>query len=223
MRKHAELSLISLALISLLGCGSESPKTASNGGDGDSSNGDNNNDDGDDGDDDGDDSDNSDNDDEDASAGDGDGDTSNGDGDGDATDDGDGGTVSDVHIDSIEIGKGEKISEANLIDDLEDGNDVILASDKRLGSWYTYNDGDKAGEQTPGTTFKPTSGGAEESKFAAATKGKGYKVYAGMGFDLNNDGKGAKVYDASKFKGISFLAKGNVDLRVGIATTATVP
>jgi hypothetical protein len=110
-----------------------------------------------------------------------------------------------------------------MIDDLEDNDDTILANDKRLGSWYTYHDDESTGaEQTPGTAFKPTAGGAEDSKYAAATKGKGYKSYAGMGFDLNNDGKTVKAYDASKFKGISFLAKGDVDLRVGISTTATV-
>jgi hypothetical protein len=233
MRKYSEISLISLALIGLLGCGSDSPSTSSTNGDGDNSSGDGDGDegdgdtgDGDEGDGDTGDGDTGDGDKGDGDTGDGDtstgdGDTSTGDGD---TSTGDGDTTStNVHIDSIEIGKGEKITEANMIDDLEDNDDTILANDKRLGSWYTYHDDESTGaEQTPGTAFKPTAGGAEDSKYAAATKGKGYKSYAGMGFDLNNDGKTVKAYDASKFKGISFLAKGNVDLRVGIATSVTV-
>ena len=219
MRKYRELSLISLAFIGLLGCGSDSP-TGSTSGDGDQAatgDGDNDDNSGDGDTSTGDGDDNSGDGDDDS----GDGDTSTGDGD---TSTGDGDSSSgDVHIDSIEIGKGEKITEANMIDDLEDNDDTILANDKRLGSWYTFHDDESTGgEQTPGSSFKPTAGGAEDSKYAAATKGKGYKSYAGMGFDLNNDGKTIKVYDASKFKGISFLAKGNVDLRVGISTSATV-
>jgi len=149
--------------------------------------------------------------------------TANGDGDSSMTGDGD--SSGDVQIDSIDTTAGEKVADANMVDDLDDNDDNIMDNDAgRVGSWYVFHDDTSTGAtQTPGDPFKPTAGGADDSKYAAGTTGKGYKDYAGLAVDFNNDGKTKKAYDASKFKGITFLAKGNVDLRIGFSTVATAP
>ena len=155
--------------------------------------------------------------------GDGDGDDSTGDGDDDSAGDGDDDSSGDVYIESVDTDEGETLRDEDMIDDLEDHDDAILAQGGRVGSWYTFHDDESPdAEQTPGDSFVPSAGGGDDSKYAALTEGKGYKAYAGLAFDLNNDGEELRPYDVSKFKGISFLARGNVDLRVGIATLATV-
>lgn len=133
---------------------------------------------------------------------------------------GGGGGEDDVPIDS-----------ANMIDNLEDGDDVIIDSGGRVGAWYTYNDESAGGMQTPaGDEFDPSQGGAGGSSFAATMTGSGFTEWgAGMGFDLNNPGDdsgGAGVkgtWDASGFTGIAFRARGNVPMRLSVVTSAVVP
>jgi hypothetical protein len=119
---------------------------------------------------------------------------------------------------------------AELIDDLEDGDDAINETGGRMGGWYTFNDESTTGMQTPpGSNFTATEGGADGSAFAAATKGSGFKVWgAGMGFDLNNPAAvgmtGPRAqYDASRFKGIVFKAKGNSPLTVSLEVVGVTP
>ena len=138
--------------------------------------------------------------------------------------DGDGATV-----EGLDLEEGETISSANLIDDLEDKDDSIKEQNDRQGSWYTFNDEGDDGEQTPPTNKFAVSeaDGDNESKYVAATKGEGWKDYAGLAVDLNSDGDKPKPYDASKFKGISFIARGvsgtkELDLRFGLSTPATI-
>ena len=119
---------------------------------------------------------------------------------------------------------------SDLIDDLEDGDDAINESNGRMGGWYTFNDESTTGTQTPpGSGFTATSGGADGSAFAAATSGSGFTVWgAGMGFDLNNPSAvgmtGSRAqYDASRFTGIVFKAKGNVPVRVSLEVVGVTP
>lgn len=107
----------------------------------------------------------------------------------------------------------------NMIDDLDDGDPVLLRSGGRAGAWYTYNDMTATGQQTPamGEPFMPSPGGANGSAYAASTSGSGFTVWgAGMGFDLNVQMSVKHTYDASAFHGVEFTAKGSGPVRAAI-------
>jgi hypothetical protein len=127
------------------------------------------------------------------------------------------------------------------IDDLDDGDDSILALGFRVGFWYTFNDATAGGAQTPaGTLFATTPGGPSGTGYCAHTFGSGFTVWgAGMGLDLNNTGEvtagttpttgttGTAVmpstrlpYDASAYKGVAFSARGNAPMRFAVSTVA---
>jgi hypothetical protein len=94
-----------------------------------------------------------------------------------------------------------------MIDDAEDRNDQVLVRQHRGGYIYTFVD--TAGSTvTPGATaFKMEAPGAHGSKYAMHVHGKlaaTGETYAGLGIDLRNPRAG---YDASKYKGVSFLAR----------------
>lgn len=118
----------------------------------------------------------------------------------------------------------------DLIDNLESGDDRILALGFRDGFWYGFNDNTAGALQSPDPNhFLPTMGGVMGSNYSAWTGGRGFILWgAGMGFDLNNPGDpvggpaNRGVYDASAFKGVTFSAKGNMPVRVAIATEAVV-
>ena len=121
------------------------------------------------------------------------------------------------------------IEPANMVDDLEDGDDVITDQGGRVGAWFTYNDESAGGMQSPTGEFTPAQGGAGGSAFSASMSGSGFAEWgAGMGFDLNNPGDdsgGAGVknpWDASGFTGVAFRARGNVPVRVALVTQAIV-
>jgi hypothetical protein len=130
-------------------------------------------------------------------------------------------------------GGGVTIPPDGLIDDLEDGNGGINPVDGRVGYWYVYNDETPGAMQSPEpmTPFLPVAGGAVSTLNAANTTGTGFTTWgAGMGFDLNNmgdktGGPGMKeIYDASKWQGIAFHAKGNIpSIRVKVIIQAVIP
>ena len=114
-----------------------------------------------------------------------------------------------------------------LIDDLEDGDNVLKAIGNRQGYWYTYGT-DKAQMPAPGTTFVPTAGG-KSPLFASLTSGsvapatETVPTNAGMGFDFNNHFKKSCAYNASVYKGITFWAKGTVPFKVAVGIPGTTP
>lgn len=125
---------------------------------------------------------------------------------------------------------GGQTGTGDLVDDLEDGDDLIEQVDGRLGGWYTFHDDTAAGVQTPGDeSFTPDAGGAGDSAYAARTTGSGFTDWgAGMGFDLNNPEAigetGARgTYDATGYSSISFRAKGNVPVRFALETAGVTP
>ncbi len=150
-----------------------------------------------------------------------------------------GGTADDTSADGSGSDSAESESEtageieidpANMIDDLEDGDPLILAADGRRGAWYTYNDETEGAEQLPPTPFEPTAGGPGSSLFMAQTSGTGFTLWgAGVGVDLNNEGDpdggdGMRMmYDASAHQGIVFHARGNTAIRVKLLVDAVVP
>ena len=118
-----------------------------------------------------------------------------------------------------------------LIDNLEDGNDSILPSAGRRGHWFTFNDGTLNGFQTPepGTLLVPdvVVPARGTSTRAAHTTGGGFVGWgAGMALDFVNEGTpgawGLPVpHDISQYSGVRFFAKGNIEVRVEVTTSAT--
>lgn len=111
------------------------------------------------------------------------------------------------------------------LDDLEDGDSVILAVEQRSGKWATYTD--KLGstiDPAPIATFAPETEGAEGTKYAVRFRGKTGlgNAYAGVGFWFTSD---KTPYDASCCKGVAFRAKrgkssiDSVRLKVGDVNT----
>jgi hypothetical protein len=105
----------------------------------------------------------------------------------------------------------------NLIDDFEDNDKIIVVvnTPRRDGIWDTNNDMTVGGVQTPAPTmFKPTLLGANApyagDVYAAHSVGSGFSTFgAYMTVSMRAVAVYADtpVYDASSYKGISFLAK----------------
>lgn len=107
-------------------------------------------------------------------------------------------------------GSGGTPVDINLIDDFEDQNLTIKASDTRGGVWYLFDNG------TTGTTGpKPLAVAANSGAppalgdyalhiTATGFTGTADSVGSGLGVDFRNQ---RKVYDGSKFAGIRFWAK----------------
>jgi hypothetical protein len=107
------------------------------------------------------------------------------------------------------------------IDDLEDGNNGILATGHRAGYWYTYNDGTAVQVPAPAAQFMAAMPG-HGGMFAAHTSGPAFMAWgAGLGFDFNNTAMKSCPYNASAYAGIKFWAKGNVTLKTMVKIPAT--
>ena len=111
-----------------------------------------------------------------------------------------------------------------IINDMEAG--TAIQSTATPGYWYTYNDMTVGATQTPvvnGTfvtaQLVPPRGA---SSYAVHTTGSGFTGWgAGMGF--NFIGPKMSTVDASKYKGVTFYAKGSGSVRVNVLTKATAP
>jgi endoglucanase len=123
------------------------------------------------------------------------------------------------------IAKREKLSVCpnGLIDNLEDGESQIVKQEEREGYWFTSAD-PEGSTILPKGDFKPDPGGQGGSKYAAHMHGKmarsGKALYVVLGFAFLNP-KGN--YDASKYKGISFWAKGPGKVRFQVPDVDTSP
>ena len=112
-----------------------------------------------------------------------------------------------------------------LIDDLEDGDGVLLDADGRRGFWYTTNDG-TAGTQTPvpGTTFVPASAGAHGSSYFARATGRNFSDWgAALCIMLHQAGDNSCRYNATGTSGLRFSTRGTGTITISVATAATVP
>lgn len=116
------------------------------------------------------------------------------------------------------------------IDDFEDSNNKIMEQEGRGGWIYSYKDGLGSEIEFPDGDFRVYPGGVGGSKYAARFRGttakSGGDIYAGLGFNLSAT-EGA-TYDASKYTGVTFLAKrGSTDaigiVRLNIADVNTDP
>ncbi len=119
--------------------------------------------------------------------------------------------------------------DAGMIDDFEDGDQIILDRGERVGQWSAYNDGSPGSSQSPaaGQAVKPEMGGANGTTYAVHTSGQGFADWgAGIQFDLQNTGNGAsarKPYNASQYSGIQFYARGSGSVRLELPISATTP
>ncbi len=123
---------------------------------------------------------------------------------------------------------GKTCEVVDMIEDGENNDNQVVQANGRNGYIYTFADKEgstvepQSGEL--GGTFAMTPGGANGSGYAAHASGKvgmAAIVYVGVGFNLT-DPKAA--YDASKYDGISFMARkgegtGRVRLKVPDANT----
>ena len=108
-----------------------------------------------------------------------------------------------------------------LLDDFEEGDTRVLLSDKRAGSWVTYNDGTAPMLPRPGALFAADRipGRRGESKLGLhVTGGKFSKWGAVLGIELSP----RRCYDASAYAGVAFWARGMAQLRVAVRMTQIV-
>jgi hypothetical protein len=136
-------------------------------------------------------------------------------------------TDSGVGVDSVTEVVAETVAEADadatdpclLIDDMEDGDAVVLVRCGRRGNWFTFNDATSGASQTPAPTAVclPTlipGGGRGTSLYAMRTYGSGFTTWgAGIGFNFINSGPS---YDVSSWHGVTFWA------HVATGTTTSV-
>jgi endoglucanase len=109
------------------------------------------------------------------------------------------------------------------IDDFEDGDTQTLKRDGRGG--YFYGMLDAHGSSVTPQPFKPSAPGRAGSKYAARMSGQlapgapGVYPYAGFGFGLSEHG----TYDATRYQGVSFWAKGPGKIRLEVPDAYTSP
>lgn len=97
---------------------------------------------------------------------------------------------------------------------MEDGSGRICTGEGRQGAWYVFND--DTGTQLPAKTSAGVPietalipGGRQSSMRAIHTDGQGFRVWgSGIGFDLDFDGTTYQLYDATRYTGIEFWARG---------------
>ncbi len=105
-----------------------------------------------------------------------------------------------------------------LIDDLDDGDDELLAIEGRGGTWYAFDDG--TGTASPMRDAFETSADAERASNVVHSSGEGFTDYGGgVGFGLSG------CYDATEYSGMTFWAKADTavlkTIRFSVATTDT--
>jgi hypothetical protein len=108
----------------------------------------------------------------------------------------------------------------DLIDNMEDGDGYICRGNGRVGQWYSYGSNitplppgpAPTAPISPAPVVPPRSGSA----FAMHLAGSSITAVTGsaLGVDLQLNGATYGVYDASVYSGISFYAKGNVNIDV---------
>ena len=135
------------------------------------------------------------------------------------------GSMSDSGAESLDGGEQPSLE---MIDDLEDGDRLILQNAGRNGYWYTVNDGSGTQDPPPTMPFAPTMGGAPMTDYSARTTGFDFSPEmwgAKLGFFLNkaDDDANAIEYDVSGYVGVRFWARGNVKtIRVALVTMDTL-
>lgn len=109
-----------------------------------------------------------------------------------------------------------------LVEDAEDGDTQSIKQEGRGGYWFVF--ADEMGSTIAPKPFDVTRGGPPGSQYAARMTGHvaptGDSVYVGMGFALTDP---RSLYDASKYKGVSFWGKGPGKVRFKAPDVNTDP
>lgn len=115
-----------------------------------------------------------------------------------------------------------------MIDDMEDGDNLICKSSGRNGGWYDFGDGTAGADLTPPASapFKPSrigDGSRGQSRYAARISGSGFESWGAiMGLALRTiNGTDSQPYDVSGLGGITFWMKSNVPVSVAFPTVET--
>jgi hypothetical protein len=115
-------------------------------------------------------------------------------------------------------------SSASIIEDAEDGDHKGNVLEGRGGNWFSFVDPSGSTITPTGWPFKMGAPGRNGSKGAAHMSGKmaptGDAVYAGMGVWLTDP---TGLYDASRYSGVTFWAKGPGRVRFEIPDVHTGP
>jgi len=119
-----------------------------------------------------------------------------------------------------------------LIDDMNDGDQLIAAREDRLGAWYTFNPGSSCQQQPEVDLYNPFSMANEPGRGnVAATSGQACEADGwaggGMGVEFlsSYQGIGNKPtlctggYDASVYRGLSFSFRAINNFRLQVCTS----
>jgi hypothetical protein len=108
-----------------------------------------------------------------------------------------------------------------MIDDMEDGDGLICASEGRHGGWFGFGDGSD-GHQTL-TLNAPIEGGRGASRKAVHFNGGGFTSWGAiLGTDFNNAGISRDVYAAQSAGGLTFWMKSTAPVTAQLLLPATV-
>jgi hypothetical protein len=126
-----------------------------------------------------------------------------------------------------DLGPPVVIAPEDLVDDFEDGDDVIMERGNRMGYWYTYKDL-SGGSLMPdeGTPVMPdVMPGANDTYRAMRFTGGGFTIWgAGMGFQFNKYmNEAPNAYNLSGYTGLVFQGKGTVPIRVTVGVPEVLP
>lgn len=115
-------------------------------------------------------------------------------------------------------------SEQAIIEDGEDIDPRLRVQDGRGGYWFTFVDAEGSRITPVGWPFKMSSPGRNGSKGVVKMAGQmapsGKSIYAGMGASLTEP---PSFYDASKYSGVTFWAKGPGRVRFEMPDVHTAP
>lgn len=115
-----------------------------------------------------------------------------------------------------------------LVDDFEDGDELLHPAEGLRGLWYVENDGTgeqepPAGPRAPGSLVV-APGAPSSDRHALHTRARGFQSWgAFVGVRLNAARAGACTVDVSASQGLSFVARGTGDLRVNLGAPGTTP
>jgi len=105
-----------------------------------------------------------------------------------------------------------------LIDDFEDGDSIAVPEVDREAYWFTIHD-PSVGSIVPDTNFLPVLGGAHGSTRAAHITASGFSVWgAAFSANISHFAGGIRCpYNATKFSGLRFYARGSGVVRVELS------
>lgn len=116
-----------------------------------------------------------------------------------------------------------------MIDDLDDGDAIVLPNEGRMGSWFVFNDGTGMQDPEPSAAVSAEDCAANPSEppvlnGRACTSGNGFTEWGGaLGVSLNTVDCVDCAYDATVYQGIRFTLSGTVTgaLRFEVVTNDT--